>query len=61
MLQVILPIHEDPAAVVVGIVGQEPVPLVLLLAVTISGASNGSNVAGKVKNRFLLLFSIQLQ
>jgi hypothetical protein len=44
------PIHEDPTAVVVGVIGQEPVPLVLLLAVAISGAPNGSNISDE-KNK----------
>ena len=30
------PVHEDPGAVVVGVEGEEPVPLVLLLAGTVS-------------------------
>ena len=35
------PVHEDAAAVVVGIVGQQAVPLVLLLAGTVAVASVG--------------------
>ena len=30
------PVHEDPGAVVVGVIGQEPVPLVLLLTRTVT-------------------------
>ena len=35
------PVHEDTAAVVVGIVGQETVPLILLLAGTVAVATVG--------------------
>ena len=38
------PVHEDPSAVVVRVVGQQPVPLVLLLAGTVS-ATAGSGLA----------------
>ena len=32
------PVHEDPGAVVVGVIGQQPVPLVSLLTGAVSGA-----------------------
>ena len=35
------PVHEDATAVVVGVVGQESVPLVFLFTCTISGTSEG--------------------
>ena len=38
------PVHEDPGTVVVGVVGQQSVPLVLLLAGTVS-ATAGSRLA----------------
>jgi len=34
------PVHEDAVAVVVGVVGQQAVPLVLLLALAIASAAN---------------------
>ena len=36
------PVHEDPGAVVVGVIGQEAVPLVALLAGAVSGAARGA-------------------
>ena len=36
------PVHEDPGAVVVGVIGQEPVPLVALLARAVPGAARGA-------------------
>ena len=33
------PVHEDPGAVVVGVIGQQPVPLVLLLTRAVPGAA----------------------
>ena len=46
------PVHEDAVAVVVGVVGQEPVPLVLLLALAVAGAAEGGAGAGKKRNNF---------
>ena len=36
------PVHEDPGAVVVGVIGQEAVPLVALLARAVPGAARGA-------------------
>ena len=36
------PVHEDPGAVVVGVIGQEAVPLVALLAGAVAGAARGA-------------------
>ena len=33
------PVHEDAGAVIVGVIGEQPVPLVSLLARAISGAA----------------------
>ena len=33
------PVHEDAGAVIVGVIGEQPVPLVALLARTISRAA----------------------
>ena len=41
------PVHEDAGAVLVGVVGEEAVPLVLLLALAVAGAAQGAGVAGK--------------
>ena len=45
------PVHEDALAVVVGVVGQQAVPLVLLLARTVTLASQGGRFpeVGEVK------------
>ena len=36
------PVHEDAGTVVVGVVGQQPVPLVLLLTGAVPGAAEGA-------------------
>ena len=36
------PVHEDAGAVVVGVIGQQPVPLVLLLTGAVPGAAEGA-------------------
>lgn len=36
------PVHEDALAVVVGVVGEQPVPLVLLLAAAVAHAAGGA-------------------
>ena len=36
------PVHEDPGAVVVRVVGQQPVPLVFLLTGAVPGAAEGA-------------------
>ena len=41
------PVHEDAVAVVVGVVGQQAVPLVLLLAGAVAGATQRARGAGK--------------
>ena len=41
------PVHEDPGAVVVGVIGQEPVPLVLLLARTVPRTPQRQRAAGQ--------------
>ena len=38
------PVHEDTLAVVVGVVGEQPVPLVLLLAATVAHAAGGARL-----------------
>ena len=40
------PVHEDPGAVVVGVIGQEPVPLVLLLTRTVPRTPQCQRAAG---------------
>ena len=40
------PVHEDAVAVVVGVVGEEAVPLVLLLARAVAGAAQGAPGTG---------------
>lgn len=46
------PIHEDALAVVVGIVGEQPVPLVLLLAAAVAAAAPRPRFAACIVNRF---------
>ena len=47
------PVHEDAGAVLVGVVGEEAVPLVLLLALAVAGAAQGPGVAGKKSSKLL--------
>ena len=41
------PVHEDPGAVVVGVIGQEPVPLVLLLTRTVPRTPQRQRATGQ--------------
>ena len=41
------PVHEDALAVVVGVVGEQPVPLVLLLALTVPRAPQRPRHSGE--------------
>ena len=54
------PVHEDPSAVVVRVVGQQPVPLVLLLTGTVSiTASRGPTATDLLVDGLLELLVIQ--
>ena len=42
MFLAMLPVHEDSSAVIIGVIGQESVPLVPLLTPAVPGAAGGA-------------------